>query len=88
MRAVFRWHMDVPSKNARRGCGPGARSAEGALRKGTRKIKSNSQSQSNYNCKGKSKGKGEGASKNRGRLRAIAATIGTPWHQIAGRENA
>ncbi|WP_212590175.1 hypothetical protein, partial [Xanthomonas graminis] len=32
MRDVFRWHMDVPSKNARRGCGPGARSAEGALR--------------------------------------------------------
>jgi hypothetical protein len=31
MRDVFRWHMDVPSKNARRGCGPGARSAEGAL---------------------------------------------------------
>ncbi|WP_267112031.1 hypothetical protein [Xanthomonas sacchari] len=24
--------MDVPSKNARRGCEPGARSAEGALR--------------------------------------------------------
>ncbi|WP_185825076.1 hypothetical protein [Xanthomonas sp. SI] len=32
MRDVFRWHMDVPSKNARRACGPGARSAEGALR--------------------------------------------------------
>ncbi|MBB4127450.1 hypothetical protein GGR77_002764 [Xanthomonas translucens] len=32
MCAVFRWHMDVPSKNARWGCGPGARSAEGALR--------------------------------------------------------
>ncbi|QSQ40058.1 hypothetical protein ISN35_17310 [Xanthomonas translucens pv. undulosa] len=32
MRDVFRWHMDVPSKNARWGCGPGARSAEGALR--------------------------------------------------------
>ncbi|MBB5877848.1 hypothetical protein GGR66_003237, partial [Xanthomonas sp. 3498] len=28
----FRRHMDVPSKNARRGCEPGARSAEGALR--------------------------------------------------------
>ncbi|WP_267118686.1 hypothetical protein, partial [Xanthomonas sacchari] len=26
--------MDVPSKNARRGCEPGARSAEGALRGG------------------------------------------------------
>ncbi|MCC8446741.1 hypothetical protein, partial [Xanthomonas translucens] len=32
MRDVFRWHMDVPLKNARWGCGPGARSAEGALR--------------------------------------------------------
>ncbi len=32
MRVVFRRHMDVPSKNARRGCEPGARSAEGALR--------------------------------------------------------
>jgi hypothetical protein len=32
MRVVFRRHMDVPAKNARRACGPGARSAEGALR--------------------------------------------------------